>query len=115
MLCDDAGHHQSIHSGSAAGSIQCKEEDRLSSTAEETTYTGRVFQDLRIDQISALLAKEHYLIKEEELTFSVPQRVLGKGGFGVVVEASWRGTPVAIKIPRFHTSTKFLTYLANEL
>lgn len=101
-----------------------------------TTNTGRVFasvDEVRLkaqrgeqalgdvqqvmNRIAAMGLREHWLIQTRDITI-LPGRVLGTGGFGVVVMACLRGTPVAAKLPRELDGAKNLGQLSsvtNEL
>ena len=66
-----------------------------------TTDTGRLFQDPTsvtgdvLTKITELGQREHWLIHGEDVC--VTSRCIGKGGFGVVLEGSMLGSPVAVK------------------
>jgi len=98
-----------------------------------TTGTGNVFADLRalrfdadedhdvargqLEEIVQMGTREHWLVAKTDIKIS-PDRVLGKGGFGVVTMATLRGVPVAAKVPRGAFSLKsfkFFRSVANEL
>jgi len=73
-----------------------------------TTHTGEIFGDLdglpseeraeRLKQITELGYAEHWLIPEAAL-HTGPDEVIGRGGFGLVVAATYHGAPVALKVP----------------
>ena len=61
-----------------------------SAGSEMSAYSARA-----LDTIQQIGRREHWLLQEEELQVSA--RVLGEGGFGVVLCRKFRGSPVAIK------------------
>jgi len=98
-----------------------------------TTRTGQMFSNvfaLGADAIGAMPdmtdtlqrlaevgAREHWLIDSKEVKL-LPDRALGRGGFGVVVLACLRGTAVAVKVPlelEIATSFSHLPSIINEL
>eukprot|EP00440_Ansanella_granifera_P012669 gb/GFBE01013764.1/.p1 GENE.gb/GFBE01013764.1/~~gb/GFBE01013764.1/.p1 ORF type:complete len:795 (+),score=87.12 gb/GFBE01013764.1/:1-2385(+) len=93
--------------GSVLPHIQGSENsDRPSSTpassyVTKSNGTSDVFQHGLVDlsSIVRLGIKEHWLIEMEELEL-LPDRVLGKGGFGIVIEALYYGAPLAAKITK---------------
>ncbi|CAE8583390.1 unnamed protein product [Polarella glacialis] len=101
-----------------------------------TTRTERIFSDLakvsawdcgvdplvqkRLRQVCELGCTEHWLLSWEELEVPDPAqaRVLGKGGFGVVLLAGFHGIQVALKLPTTadgFAPAKSLPSFANEL
>jgi serine/threonine protein kinase len=69
-------------------------------------------------EMRAIGVREQWLIEHAEVT-ALPGRVLGTGGFGVVVEGLYHNTPVALKIPRqdiqINLVHESLPALCNEL
>jgi len=71
-------------------------------SGQETTDTGRLFKVLGTDNEEAtqelmnLGVKEHWLIEQDELEV-FHSRVLGRGGFGLVVVGTFCSAPVAVK------------------
>ncbi|CAE8715376.1 unnamed protein product [Polarella glacialis] len=101
-----------------------------------TNRTERIFSDLvkvsawdggvdplvqkRLRQVCELGCTEHWLLSWEELEVPDPAeaRVLGKGGFGVVLLAGFHGIQVALKLPTTADGVapaKALPSFANEL
>ncbi|CAE8711377.1 unnamed protein product [Polarella glacialis] len=101
-----------------------------------TTRTERIFSDLakvsawdcgvdplvqkRLRQVCELGCTEHWLLSWEELEVPDPAeaRVLGKGGFGVVLLAGFHGCQVALKLPTTADGVapaRSLPSFANEL
>lgn len=82
---------------------------RNSGASGETTsaLTGALFHDREGDSdvinslgdVERLGKKEHWLVDKAELRI-VPSRVLGEGGFGIVVQAIFYGLAVALKISK---------------
>ena len=75
------------------------------SEAARTTDTAGIFEQLKVAESSDTLAvlenmgvNEHWFIDPSELTMPFPPKVLGRGGFGLVVEASFCHTTVAVKM-----------------
>jgi len=65
----------------------------------ETTSTGQVFGRASEDELEGVIEigrREQWLIDHTELELS--DKVLGRGSFGIVVEASYLGIPVATKL-----------------
>lgn len=91
-----------------------------------STFTGKLFDALGQDGVDpeAQLARvaemgksEHWWIDPVEITME-PGKVLGRGGFGIVVEGVFCGMRVAVKRPREEldsASLSKLSGLANEL
>lgn len=101
------------------------EEER--SNAPPTTSTGAFEGDagnsVSLEKIRSIGLKELWLIGSEEVRM-MPDRILGEGGFGVVVAGLYQGIPVAIKAPRagaahvrggHHSSGSTFAELCNEL
>jgi len=95
-------------------------QDRASahdSSAPETTHTGALFSalqnngtggatseqaiadrhDMQLDILKELGVQEHWLIPMENLTIDFPMNVLGRGGYGMVVQGAYCGAAVAVK------------------
>eukprot|EP00931_Biecheleriopsis_adriatica_P102631 TRINITY_DN77578_c0_g1_i1.p1 TRINITY_DN77578_c0_g1~~TRINITY_DN77578_c0_g1_i1.p1 ORF type:complete len:791 (+),score=132.14 TRINITY_DN77578_c0_g1_i1:25-2397(+) len=76
----------------------------VTSTGTEGVF-GAILEDspdsLRhaLERISKLGFEEKWLISAEELEL-MPDRILGCGGFGIVMAAKHHGTLVAVKVPR---------------
>ncbi|CAK0885386.1 unnamed protein product [Prorocentrum cordatum] len=87
----------------------------------ETTATARAF-DVEcgggLARIRDIGIREQWLIEDTEIR-ALPDRVLGRGGFGVVFEALYHDTPVALKAPRSDLEAslvqQMLPALCNEL
>jgi len=83
----------------------------------ETTPSALAFES-SFAEIRAIGVREQWLIEGSEVK-AHPDRVLGKGGFGVVFEGLCHSTPVALKAPRqdmpAHLSIESLSALCNEL
>jgi len=75
-------------------------ESRGSESVPETSSTGKVFEGAMADNLEGVVdigQKEHWLIELDELELR-SDKVLGRGGFGVVVAGTYRGFPVAVKM-----------------
>ncbi|CAK0881183.1 unnamed protein product [Prorocentrum cordatum] len=93
----------------------------LGDSRPETTTTALAFemdQSGSLMEIRAIGIREQWLIEDSEVK-TLPDRVLGTGGFGRVVAGLYHNTPVAVKVPRqdieidlLHAS---LPALCNEL
>lgn len=100
------------------------DDDEISIPA--TTYTGNMFTGLmglsenqlqdKLEQIMKIGHSEHWLISMGHVKL-LPHRVLGAGGYGVVVEGQLHGIRVALKLPRFvqGAGPRDVAALANEL
>mmetsp|Transcript_47688 Transcript_47688/g.138949 ORF Transcript_47688/g.138949 Transcript_47688/m.138949 type:complete len:812 (-) Transcript_47688:218-2653(-) len=101
----------------------------LPQSVASTTKTGRVFTGLdrglseesdlplsaMLQSVADVGAQEHWLIDPADLRLT-PERVLGRGGFGVVIMGRLRGTAVAAKLPRRSAQGKNnLSSVLNEL
>eukprot|EP00445_Apocalathium_hangoei_P007595 CAMPEP_0203847662 /NCGR_PEP_ID=MMETSP0359-20131031/5139_1 /ASSEMBLY_ACC=CAM_ASM_000338 /TAXON_ID=268821 /ORGANISM="Scrippsiella Hangoei, Strain SHTV-5" /LENGTH=859 /DNA_ID=CAMNT_0050763149 /DNA_START=29 /DNA_END=2608 /DNA_ORIENTATION=- len=86
------------------------------STRPETTFTGLVFESGRAQDILKLGRAEHWLLAATDIFLVQPVRVLGRGGFGVVVAGLFHGKGVAIKVATpTEGQQRILPALANEL
>lgn len=83
---------QLLEVGSQGPPSLCTNSDQL------TTFTGKVFQDgaQDIDTVIALGERENLLVPDASLQLS--EDVLGSGGFGLVVESTYNGIDVALKV-----------------
>jgi len=84
-----------------------------------TTPTERAFQDVGLEGLGNLIEighREQWLIDAEEVYFQEGDTLLGHGGFGMAVSASFNGSPVAVKAPlqKRHTELS-LAAIGNEL
>ena len=87
------------------------------SSMPETTSTGEVFKMLqtdtakgeaeiehvpgnkaRLDILKNIGLMEHWFVEKTNLEIGFPVKVLGRGGYGVVVKASYCGAEVAVKM-----------------
>lgn len=80
----------------------CDERDADSCTQdrgseEGTVDSGRIFDARSFEEILRLGRREHWWIEESSLQVPLPVRILGSGGFGVVVRALLHGQAVAAK------------------
>ena len=66
-----------------------------------------------LDILKDMGLQEHWLIEEADLKIGFPLKVLGRGGYGVVVNASYCGADVAVKMVR--TTGAIHNSLVNEL
>eukprot|EP00930_Biecheleria_cincta_P082933 TRINITY_DN72567_c0_g1_i1.p1 TRINITY_DN72567_c0_g1~~TRINITY_DN72567_c0_g1_i1.p1 ORF type:complete len:731 (+),score=87.18 TRINITY_DN72567_c0_g1_i1:47-2194(+) len=84
------------------------------SSDHQTTFTGMVFQDglQDLETVRDLGEQEHWIVPDEFLQLS--ENVLGSGGFGCVVESSYYGAAVAVKIVR-RNGRAAITSLLHEL
>jgi len=57
-----------------------------------------VFVSAGLERVAELGAKERWLLDSSSLRCAEPLRVLGAGGFGVIVAAKFRGRAVAVKL-----------------
>merc|ERR1719203_350677 len=72
-----------------------------------TALTGAIFRHREgdpdvartLDDIRKLGKKEHWLIDTSELKL-FPDKVLGEGGFGLVMQAEYHGAAVAMKVTK---------------
>jgi serine/threonine protein kinase len=90
----------SVTSASLASGLQS-----LRSESAQTTDTAGVFEQMKRGQTPETLTtledvgvKEHWIIHPSELNVPFPPKILGRGGFGLVVEATFCHTPVAVKM-----------------
>jgi len=75
--------------------------ETLSTFSEpETLDTAAIFEDRPLHEVAALGRKEHWWIDGADMEAPSPVRILGEGGFGVVVAARLHGQPVAAKTLR---------------
>lgn len=97
-----------------------------------TTATGRAFEDFlkvdlkddevlkkQIQYVVELGSREGWLIGTEDLQIGTG-RILGSGGFGMVIAAEFHGAEVAVKIPKKvrpdgSCSVKLMASIASEL
>eukprot|EP00927_Polykrikos_kofoidii_P005721 TRINITY_DN12272_c0_g2_i1.p1 TRINITY_DN12272_c0_g2~~TRINITY_DN12272_c0_g2_i1.p1 ORF type:complete len:972 (+),score=151.00 TRINITY_DN12272_c0_g2_i1:340-2916(+) len=85
----------------------------------ETTSTGKVLLDghNRMDEVKQIGLAEQWLIGVGELKIDA-DRILGEGGFGVVVSGRYNGCAVAVKAPKGSShnngNQKQLISLLNE-
>jgi len=110
---------------------KCHDDSASIPTTGITNLTGRFFEDLdrldeeetaaRFKEIAELGQTEHWLISPEDV-MTHPQQILGFGGFGVVMLASYHGSTIALKdsIARADAELlvpagKKLVAMANEL
>eukprot|EP00287_Rhodomonas_sp_CCMP768_P006883 CAMPEP_0196720364 /NCGR_PEP_ID=MMETSP1091-20130531/3156_1 /TAXON_ID=302021 /ORGANISM="Rhodomonas sp., Strain CCMP768" /LENGTH=365 /DNA_ID=CAMNT_0042061563 /DNA_START=75 /DNA_END=1172 /DNA_ORIENTATION=- len=61
----------------------------------------------KIDLDSPFSSSAHWKIDTQDLDFASVDPVLGSGSIGVVVKATFRGTPVAVKILRVNSDCKW--------
>jgi len=93
-------------------------------SAPTTTNTGKVFEleegtDVQgqFQAMRDLGHEEHWLLAEHEVDL-LPDRVLGRGGFGLVLTGLFCGTPVAVKLVlerHGDSAMRRVNALANEL
>jgi len=67
-----------------------------------------------LQRISDVGCREHWLVDSSAIQL-LPGRVLGTGGFGVVVMASMRGTIVAAKLPRERVAVRHIKTFASVI
>uniref|UniRef100_A0A7S1M0L5 Protein kinase domain-containing protein n=1 Tax=Alexandrium catenella TaxID=2925 RepID=A0A7S1M0L5_ALECA len=97
-----------------------------------TTRTGNVFAEFhalknkedckgllqqKLQDIIEIGASEGWLFGTKDLELE-PEKVLGVGGYGVVVAAKLHGADVAVKLPKFATTSgtiRHMISMANEL
>ena len=75
------------------------------------------FSEVDLDALRTLGEEEHWMIRPTEVNL-LPQKVLGRGGYGVVLCGVFYGTPVAVKVPHgdvIDNMSKMLRSLSNEL
>jgi len=58
----------------------------------------------RLEQILSLGAAEHWLLPLPDVTI-MPAKILGKGGFGLVIAGRYCGSPVAVKVGKSGASS----------
>lgn len=100
---------QVLELGGCQGSpSMCASSDHL------TTFTGVVFQDgaQDIETVIALGEKEHWLVPDASLRLS--EEVLGSGAFGYVLESTYHGADVAVKVMA-RTGPAGMSSLLHEL
>jgi len=85
------------------------------STRLDSTGTGQAFKQLNLQRILDLGISEHWVLDRWQLQVSRPARILGVGGFGLVLAAQLHGKCVAVKVPRKRESNQPLRDLCNEL
>jgi len=105
---------------SSASGVPSSSNDETSSvlSAGSTTESELAFDSKCFEQMASLGRTEHWWIDPSELFFMMPMRVLGRGGFGVVVAASLHGKAVAVKTPRTYPDEDFSSHMDeffNEL
>ncbi|CAK0816982.1 unnamed protein product [Prorocentrum cordatum] len=88
-----------------------------------TTMSSAAFGDsvgpASLDQIRAIGTREKWFIAKGEVQL-LPDRILGQGGFGIVVLGLYHNTMVAVKAPKQEIANKgrissYLPALCNEL
>lgn len=92
-------------------------------TVPSTSPTEQAFRDIEgegrakcLETLIEIGHKEQWLIDAKEVCMTRGDTLLGHGGFGMVVSASFHGSPVAVKAPlRKHQSTLSLADIGNEL
>jgi len=67
-----------------------------------------------LHDICELGASEHWLLNIKDISLC-PDRILGKGGFGMVLVGQMWGTYVAVKVPHARTSSKQYLSIFREL
>jgi len=96
-------------SGGSDAPFVPEDDRRSSSVALSTTLSGMVFRAINkpggdmlttLEGIGNLGHEEHWLIGSDSLQFSQEPRILGHGGFGVIVPALYHGAGVVIKARR---------------
>jgi len=100
---------------SGAGVVAPSARSERASTAA-TDVTSKIFASFRgseADMTNALQSlanlghAEHWAIEVDDLAIDTPRdKVLGAGGFGFVIQASYHGAPVALKAARHPHSAK---------
>lgn len=103
---------------------QDEERDQGNCQASSAGGTTVLFEDvdsgnveLCFEKLSRMGKKEHWLIDAKDVQLE-PTRILGHGGFGVVIVGAFRGSLVAVKVSRLANFTDKLEYLPallNEL
>jgi len=99
---DDASQATSTKSGKVLAAEVCEGESAVWCRLQEIANLGR---------------NERWLINGSEVMLR-PDKILGSGGFGVVISGSYHGTPVAVKVPRQSidgTNVTQLPMISNEL
>jgi len=115
----EAEHELSTQKDSSSPQ-HCREGSAIGSRPE-TTSTALAFEMDQFGSLAEMRAigvREQWLIESTEVK-PLPGRVLGTGGFGVVVEGLYHNTTVALKAPRPDIETNLvhgsLPVLCNEL
>jgi len=83
--------------------------------AHTSMHSSEVFERASLAEIVKMGMREHWLVPDHLLQVGKPTRVLGRGGFGVVLAAQLCGRSVAVKIPRTQRKGDSLVILSNEL
>ncbi|CAK0827904.1 unnamed protein product [Prorocentrum cordatum] len=104
---------------SAAGREDVGSSRSVTMSCPETTKSALVFDGCGVDgesmgQIRAIGLREQWLIANGEVEL-VSDRVLGEGGFGIVVAGLYHNTLVAVKAPKEGIVRAALPTLCNEL
>lgn len=93
----------------------------IETTSAFSMGTGKMFDlmsgdaiEAKLDEVSKLGLQEHWLVKPESLHV-FPHQILGSGGFGVVMLASYHGAKVALKLCRSARTVRELDSVMSEL
>jgi len=89
---------------------------KSASKADTADLFSNLCDDRNLTRVAGLGHREHWLLSTKDIMLQ-PSRRLGQGSFGVVIEGSFCGTPVAVKLANglIPSSIQGLPQLANEL
>ncbi|CAE8670623.1 unnamed protein product, partial [Polarella glacialis] len=98
MLRCAAEFHRELHPPRDRRSVSISGQESVASSAVLFDVEGSSCTHEVLEMIMRLGRKEHWLVPSEEVEFSKPLHVIGRGSYGTVVRGTIQGKSVAIKL-----------------